>query len=416
MDDVERILHAKEILEEQKEKLIKYYTEVYGKKYQSLIEERLNKTLYFFDSPPDITFDFFSEHQSAFNNTKEFDRLAKSAKQYKKLSKALIRLKSSEMFEVFCAEYNISPKQYRLKKYELLNLPLESFSTQNQAFLQNENISPTFKLEIIKAQEEYLTGCDNLGVAPLTNPGRIDLLLRYQALNNLVIQQALLIRSAWSKNFQKELLRITKSPIMYDQLYALICDNGMTGKFFQYRYSDNREAIPIVAIPLIEMSEERNLDRIFLHENRHAVEAGPNSAGIYNALEKRYQLLNEIRTEKGAIEDCAATDVIFSRSGCSKTEYEILFPLCGTLLEDYRNEFNECAITNDSKKLESIFGTEELQVYGRSLEDVYKVIKTGIASGENRFYIDSTEFLERFNTLTENAISNGYQPHQKVKR
>ena len=57
-ETIDRIFHAKEILDDNKEKLIDNYVDDYGRYHKWHIKENLNSTVYIFDSTPDVNYYF----------------------------------------------------------------------------------------------------------------------------------------------------------------------------------------------------------------------------------------------------------------------------------------------------------------------------------------------------------------------
>lgn len=132
---------------------------------------------------------------------------------------------------------------------------------------------------------------------------------------------------------------------------------------------------------------------------------------------KRLMAINEIRTEKHAIEDNQNFPTIFSKEITNPciVEYEILFKLCKDLFEEYRHLFDQCALKNDIQKLDKAFDIEKLTEYDKMLLDAYNLIQRQVRIGNGNLTIRGTPYFEMVERLKENAQNNGFKTYKKIK-
>ena len=126
---------------------------------------------------------------------------------------------------------------------------------------------------------------------------------------------------------------------------------------------------------IINSSKFKSLDRMFLHENRHIIEAGIDHVGINTHLGNKYQMLNEIRTEKHAIEDSEyfKNKVLWSNEEMpehSYNGYEELFPYTHNFYEDNKDILDDIAINGKIDELEELYGEDSLNRYDYFLKDL----------------------------------------------
>lgn len=386
MDDFERIINPVQALEEKREQLRNYYTRQYGKKYNSLIKERENKIIYIFESTPDITFSFLCDHQDKIINWEEFDEEEQEAIDYCEKRKLLESEEQKEMYTLFCNEHHISCQQ--------------NFSKIDFILKLIDNID----------MPQYITECSILGIKPIDDEEKINSLIRKKREIVQINQMKLIKESLWGQNLNKAFL---ENGLQIDnRLLAKLLNINSTG--LCYTISN----YTFVCIPLMERYQQfGSLDRIFLHENRHAIESGQNCMIGLTDKKKRLMTINEIRTEKHAIEDNHNFPIIFSKEITNPciVDYEILFKLCKDLFEEYRHLFDQCALKNDIQKLDKAFDIEKLTEYDKMLLDAYNLIQRQIRIGNGNLTIRSTPYFEIVERLKENAQNNGFKTYKKIK-
>ena len=111
--------------------------------------------------------------------------------------------------------------------------------------------------------------------------------------------------------------------------------------------SKKKELKTVCHIPLIRYIKTPSLDRMVLHELRHAEETEGSRSGLSIFPNKKLDLLNEVRTEKHAIKDEQKLPLIFAREkDIPQSVYDLLIP---TLEEygDIEDSLDAMAFTGD---------------------------------------------------------------------
>lgn len=366
MNLIERILHADEIVEEKKKSLIQYYKEEYGRKFESIIRFRMNNMLYFFESPPLETYAFLKNNPTEYNNTDEFYYLKRLARDYKNITRKLTAETNYNIFLLYCRFFRIKVHEYNRRQEEILSLPIGAYCTKTLYYLNHPNTPKKVKKEIGNTQKEYLTQCSNLNIKPIDNPSQIDTLLLESEKLEESLRTKIFYQSIWGKQLLEK--------YNYSCIDSIInledsgeCTNISRTKDQAFIY-----------IPLIRclLDDNDNLDRLFFHEFRHGIETGINGIGISLNSKNEFDFLNEIRTEKHALNDIDNQEEIFNK-GINETVsiYEPFFSVTGTLFEKYRSTFDTAAIINNENILYKTFSTSGLKEYSMYLnEDFFKYL------------------------------------------
>ena len=127
-------------------------------------------------------------------------------------------------------------------------------------------------------------------------------------------------------------------------------------------------------LPIISNLKYEDVDKVFLHELRHVVEASPNGFGLYQYRSKKYDRINEIHTEKNALLDSDAlkSSLFFGKSHrIRRSAYELFFPYLGSLFEDYKMTFDMYAFCNRVDLLERCLGERFLGNLENKLHDIH---------------------------------------------
>lgn len=387
MDEFMNLVYPLEILNEKEKLLRNYYVEQYGEDMRQLIEKRENKTIYLFTSPPDVTFKYLVENDKYVIDWEYFSEVEEYYKDYIELEKEINEKRNRKLFYLFCNLHNISFKDYLHKEDEILDLINNSFFDSC-----------------------YKEKCDDLGIKALTNKKVIE---TFNKKRDILVREAngsLITRSLWGQDIRKSFLDMHIG-IDDDVLCNIIgVDNDMIARCCNFR------RVIIVFVPMIKTYlNGGNVDRIFLHENRHAVESG-DVIGING--EDCLNILNEVRTEKHAIEDDNELPTIFSKSKTENIDYyyEKVFPCCEEILGKYSSLIDRCAIENNMSLLFDTFGREDICRYGKMLEVFYKKIRDFLRNGSGYLEVNIDEHLNLEQKLMDKAYKNGYLPYQKVKK
>lgn len=380
MDEFMRIVYPADALCESEKKLLDYYTNQYGKEYSSLIKKRIDNTIYIFESTPDITYNYLQENQKYVFDFEYMDEVEKLAANYCKLERNLEEKRRDSLYSLFCYYHEIHCFFHKQKFHEIIEI---IDNIQNECF--------------------YKEKCIKLGIRPIEQREKLIALKKNIAQINRDKSAKLLLMSKWGQGLRKTLLEVGLK--FTDESFTGILD------------STDRESVAcccnlsktIVFLPLIKNSYDGYLDRVFLHENRHAIEAIPKTSIGLKTLNGDFKILNEVRTEMHAIDDDKNLDVIFSK----RTEnnitfhYEFLFPLCEEFIKEHQTIIDRCALLNDRNEFLQTFGKKDIFEYSAMLEKVYREYQEFFTSGAEYFEVDSTEYLDKIKVLKKNAKNKG---------
>jgi len=382
IDDFIRIAYPFESLNEH-QSLDDYYISMYGKKYQDLIKERINKTLYIFESNPIETYSFFKENEDNIFDWEQFEMIETFYKDFIALKEKYEQETEEKIYQQFCHCNNLNPSIYKNKKEEIIH-----------------NIS---------TYTSYQELCDSISIAPLNCQDYAKFLKQREKLkdeeSNNIIK-----RSLWAKDIiataENCNILITEESLCS----MLSLNSNTTASCYNY------ESLTIVRCPLIEIYRKGfNLDVIFLHENRHAIEAGMhrNVIGINNQIVNLY-LLNEVRTERHAQEDDKVIPTIFSKRKTNDlaTLYDNFIPVTNILFTAYEHLFDTCAIENNIAPLFQAFNRDNLIDFEQLCKKSYQSILDFQKSDEKELFINLSSHADMEKKLVKQAYKNGFKPYQ----
>lgn len=173
-----------------------------------MIRERLENTIYVFDTTPDIAYDFFFKHETTYNDTEDFYQLERDAREYKRILKSLLDDAKDKVFQIMCQCFGCSYDEYYSKEDDILELPIHVFSSSVLETLEKEN--DTFYIEnnsYNQQKQEYYSRCDSLNLNPLIDCNLIDKILDYRQLSLEKCKTNVIKQSNWGikkvKNFLK---------------------------------------------------------------------------------------------------------------------------------------------------------------------------------------------------------------------
>lgn len=375
MDEFMRIYYSLDTLVQNKKMLIDYYTSQYGEESRSIIQERVNKIIYILDSPPDVTFQYLVQNQN-YADSLEVENFEELSHDYCYLLKILAEQEQEELYCTFCHYHLISSKEYSNKQEQILSI-----------------INQVHRGEVF-----YQKACKRFGVNAIQDrqifkqfSQKISEIKESKKIN-------LLNQSLWGKMIRDFFYHIG---IKFDD------------KFFSYLFNLDKLHVAhcinfsshiFVYVPVIQLYLNGGyVDRVFFHENRHAIEAGSNYKIGLNYDDFYY--FNEFRTEKHAIEDHQVLPTLFSKKGDANINfyYEYMFPFLGDLLEKYQDPIDQCAIRNDIESFLSIFGKDDMREYSQMLNQNYTLIRNFCIDGSGVLEVDSTSCLEKVDLLKKNA-------------
>lgn len=369
---VEEFIYPNELLREKIPFLLDYYGEDYGEEYTSIMKNRIDNTLYLFDSNPIEMMDFVVRNGDKIDDSILLKRIECEYKNYKRIYSLVHSRLMKKYYSLLATYYSLSG--FSMKE-ELLSLDMESYSYYS---ISKSRMSEEEKNKLRERQEKYRDNCSRVGVKPITNPAFVQILIDEKMRMKEKEFLILLKTTKWGKRIIRTFKKYCPT-ISISEISKVMRDDSVA--LTSYLLDKNGRAESwILYFPIVHSIYLQSLDLIFFHENRHVVESSLLSSGLNSHYGGTYRLINEIRTEKNAIIDSSklpndflwsSDDIIDSK----RNSYQELFPYVASFFEDYRDELNRFAVTGDIASFEEKFGKEELKELEMFLGDIYSLIK-----------------------------------------
>lgn len=277
-----------------------------------------------------------------------------------------------------------------------------SYAAEVQLALIYDTTPENIKEIIRKRQYDYQMECKRLGIKCLTDAKVIGKLFNLREKCSYEINLFLAKYTKWAKRISK---RIT------DWSGIVISDVNLVDLLFYVGTASTsvvdvgrREPLRVCYFPLIANTYRGNLDGMFFHENRHAVEMDKKYAGLQIFASGKYSSLNEIRTEKNALRDKKRLEnnVLFSNEGFINDTwnvYERLFSYTNGFFDEQLEVLNKLAVLNDIKEFEKIYGKRNLKRFDGYLSNIQ------MALGEDKLVLPVNEEYQKVlvNRLREHS-------------
>ena len=375
---IENIFYPDYPVHEMQELLYDVYVEDYGKNNAKLIKRRQANTQYLFDSDPILTMAFLKDYQMLFHDSEIEDRTFSEYRDFIALQKKKLPKVQENYYELLCAIYKLKDKS--LFK-DVLALDFDSFSYFSDFLLKNRDCSENIKDRIRLRREKYIHDCKKLGVRILTTKKEIAYLM--EARNMYYYEEILfyLNDSKWGKrilnNFYQKGINISITSL------ATAMSGVRIASCAPYHLLRDKKGGTLVYYPIIKNRKYAGFDRLFYHENRHAIEYGKNHSGLSLRNPEKYVLTNEIRTEINAIMDSEKMEkyILFSNDPLTDVTfntYERYLPYTGEFFTDNLDILNKLAIRGDMDGFYEKFGFTLLRKMNDYLESIpSEVIHSG---------------------------------------
>lgn len=381
LDEIGRILFPIKTLKDNILYLYKYYLDKYGYKYDSLIKKRVSNIVYILDSSPDITYNFLKANPTISVSEEYFDYIKRMANNYEKLNKELDKQMLASTILLFNKYHNITDI-FTYDVHKILYLIV---------YMCND-------------RKRYIDEAVNLDITPINDDIKLEQFLHEneQILYNKEVK--LLNDSLWGQNIKKNL---NQKGLYFDDItFASLLNVSENGLFrsFEVNFTDIGFQ-PVIIIPILKRyCEGMNIDRIFLHEFRHAIEnEGINRIGLQDRS-SMLSCFNEVRTEGNAINDENNLRTIFSRRLLKGQKYfaeEVYYRNKG-FFDSYNQILDDLAINNDIESLFKIFGKKEIIEYNDLLDNI---MEKYLSSTSDISY-DYEMCSKKIKVLEKNAMNN----------
>lgn len=402
---IENIVHPYESFLDYRQKLLDLYEADYGEEEISRIKNRINHTLYLFDSDPLEMMIFLDDYEDQISDQEAIRKIEEEYENYIKVMNRIEKQINKELLKYMAAFFEIS---WRKAPSELLDLDYESFSYANSNKLRNPTVDNLAeRLSIQERQKAYIEKCQELGIKPLTNLTYIHFILEEMDRLESVRNQRLLRETKWGKRIAKR-LRKYNPQFTIEKIDTMMRTNQVASTHYTRDDNGNRNGI-CMYYPIVENIDRKALDDFLFHENRHVIESNQNSSGLspYGS-DDIYRLINEIRAEDKAIKDgkALAADPLWDNSPLAEgyfSLYEALIPLTHSLFDDYNEILNNFALHGRIFEFEEMFGKSDLlefEKYLESLDCYMKRVKTASVVHDN------TEDLEKSRAYVKKLRAN----------
>lgn len=408
---VKRIINSEEILESYLPLLEQMFIEDYGKKYAQIIKTRLQNTICITTSTPDYDYEFIKQYHQE-KNIPNLNAVINDYHNFQDLKKEIALKSNIAVYNLICKYFELDPRKHFQNLQEIITLPFMSYSSKTKTNL-NSAIRTITIPNLEEQKEQYLTKCANIGIKPLTDSKKIDLLLDKIVLIFKNFHHELLTKSSFINNLKYSIFSITGTSYTQSDLSTLIEYPAACTIF----YNRKKDIITnLVYLPLTQIAQEGyNIDSFLLHEFRHAVELslkgiGINLQGYYSG----YRMLNELRTELHAHEDLNRIETIFRRTN-KYSGYTPYLPLMERFINNFQYVFDDIAINNNVDMLEKIFNKEELTKLENLISETFSMTKNYSLINSSVFAkVDVTDIDEQILKLRDISTTNGIKRYNKI--
>lgn len=347
--NVESITHPRDTLHQVIKKVIPFYIKDYGFEYENYIINRLFNAVYIFDSNPVDTWKFICKHNDEITDRELIFRGYKEYQDYINEERKIDYYNERAFRKFFKKRYDAPKSQF----YSLMDLDFDSFSSRSKNILKNGTENE--KKNILERQSNYREQCKLAGISAITIPMLVDEIVRYKNDLEEIKKNYLVQNTKWAERIKKEVKEVYNFDISYSALRKCLMSSDMASTGLE---EDKNGLRTILSFPIISNVKRGSLDNILYHELRHVVETGNESCGFYKLKNGKYEMINEIHTDKNALLDSNRLShlTFFGKNRRVRSYYESLFPYLGNLFEDYKMSFDIFAFMNRVDLLERLFG------------------------------------------------------------
>ncbi len=374
--NIDNIVHPNEAFLDYKDKLLSIYVEDYGEKERELIKNRMNNTLYLFDSNPVSMMEFLMDNSEDINDPLVIRQIEEEYINYVKVKSKIDKKLNKELLKYIASFFDIS---WRRAPMELLDLDYEAFSYESNSIMKNSSLDNLEERKgIEKRRADYLEECEKLGIKPLTNPVYINFILEQIYKYDSILNQRLLKGTKWGQRIVKRLMKYNPQ-FTIDKIDSMMMRNRVASTYYSIN-NGIRDGI-CMYYPLVENLERQALDNFMFHENRHVIESSSRVSGLsLYGDESLYRLINEIHTEDKAIKDGKKlkNEVLFDNSslqeGCF-SPYAALLLFTDGFYDEFNTYLNDFALHGRINEFEEMFGKDDLLAFEKYLECLECYIK-----------------------------------------
>ncbi len=405
MKDLERLLNPEKRFLEYQDYLIDLIASSYHKNFKDLIATRIKDAFYFFDSIPDVTYQFIKKFNPNIKNLIKYYLLNKNYKLSKIIAESLV---NNKYYYPYVKKFlNISDKYFKKNKNVILGLNFEAFSNEYKVILQNPNLHENIKEIIRTSREGYLEKCKSIGLEPITDENKIQNYLDFKEMQENFIKKYIIIASSFGESIIEKLniKNYSFSNSIESIVSKIVYIDNCTAITYSAWTTQNKRQV-ILSLPVLKNHLQMCLDICALHELVHISENELYSIFHWNYSEK-YKIFNEFRTQEKTLklfsklrqDNIHIFDQDNNDDNTYESAYDKFITLINPLLDNYRELIDYCAITNKVSPIYKNLGRENFDNYCKSLSTLFNEVMyiSKLLNKEDKINI-STEF---YNTQIE---------------
>ncbi len=397
-----------------KETIIKTLIDYYGEEYSEVIRERIENTVFIFQSDPEVEYKYIESHKDQVSKTEAL--LIKTKYYHQKAVEEEIRKKSIDYIFTAISVTFFGGRLDQKYKNQILDLfsdvnfnssLIDSYSTKNIERLNNPKVIFAVRTSIKSDQEYFLLKLKELGLKPDINPVLVDKYIEIRKKCQTEYRNQIIEKTPYGKSISKAITQKYGVIIPPENLHDYIFLKSSFAHTITGRKNNEPFSIHIIKLPVIELMTigTKGIDVELIHEIIHRIETNGTHVGITN--HDKNIIANEIRTQKTSIKTTKKIHengvFIFDNPKYYKIEgeslYEALFPITEELLEEYETLFKECSINNDLETISNSFG-EEWDEYSKLLDIIYKDIELYFAAFHEQYRVKKTkEMTEKIDKM-----------------
>lgn len=372
MQDLDRLLNPEKRFLEYQDYLIDLIASSYHKSFKDLIATRIKDAFYFFDSTPDVTYQFVKKFNPNIKNLIKYYFLSKD---YEITLQTANKFVNKKRYYPYIKDFfNINISYFERNKDKILNLNLDSLSKESEDLLLDPNISEVSKNKIRDKRQEYLDNCKSIGLNPIVDINKVQNYLDYK--EKIEEQKKYLITCC--SNFGKKVIRRLEHT---NNSFLISIEEIATTMLFLDAFSQVRTIKTnqnnwksILIFPLLKAPFSNVLDEALIHELIHVSENCYNKYCIFNEIrteEKAFKLFSKLREDNIYIYDYEENN----NKEIPQCIYEVFIPLIEPLLDTYRELIDYCAITNELSPIYENLGYDNFDTYCKLLDKIFKQYK-----------------------------------------
>ena len=366
MQDIDKLFNPNKTFLESQDYLIDLIASSYHKQFKDVIATRIKESLYFFDSLPNVTYQALKNNNS---NLKKLITYFFINKNYEMSELIIENIERDNYYYLLKQFLDIDNNFFKNNKEVILNLDFRVFSKKVNKLLLDKTLDETVKDKIKEKQQEYLDACHSINLNSITDENMIEQYLLRRKIQEEASKDTIIITSLFGRKMIKKIkqtgISFEKSKV--DIANDIVFMNESSLAHVMSCATKQGKWQVILGQPLLHNYNTSpyymySSDEILLHELTHVVEFDLN-CDIHPFFLYNYSFFNEIRTQERSklLYDKLRQDNIYifdepNVSYFNDAYYDEFIPLIESLIREYRELIDYCAIANKISPLYKNFG------------------------------------------------------------